>query len=73
MGVPYVIVYVECDRLGVKSCKLLVVSVCALVAVYSDMGCLVVEGIHVGTSGGWVRYIRRMLSLPSTGIGVVYL
>jgi hypothetical protein len=49
MGVPYVIVYVECDRLGVKSCKLLVVSVCALVAVYSDMGCLVVEGIHVGT------------------------
>ena len=56
MGVPYVIVYVECDRLGADRCKPLVVSVCILVAVYSDMGCLVVEGIQEVTGGKQVRY-----------------
>ena len=41
--------------------------------VYSDMGCLVVEGIHVGTGGKQVRYIRRILSVTSTLSHVEYL
>ena len=42
MGVPYVIVYVECDRLGVKSCKLLSVKVCVLVSYMAGVEVLVV-------------------------------
>jgi hypothetical protein len=51
MGVPYGIVYVLCDRLGVRRCKPLAIIVCTLVFVYGGIVCLVVEGIHVGTEG----------------------
>ena len=38
MGVPYVIVYVECDRLGVKRCKPVSISVCVLVSYIAIWG-----------------------------------
>jgi hypothetical protein len=66
-------IHVLCDRLGIRSCKPLVVNVCTLVFVYGGIVCLVVEGIHVGTEGEWVRYIRRMLSVTSTLLHVQYL
>ena len=58
MGVPCGIVYVECDRLGADRCKPLVVSVCILVAVYSDMRCVFVWEYIVGTGGKQVRYLH---------------
>ena len=54
----YGIIHVQCDRLGVRRCKPVAISVCVLVAVYSDMGCLVYVGIQLGTGGEWVRYLH---------------
>ena len=73
MGVPYVIVYVECDRLGVKRCKPVSISVCVLVSSMTVLCGWLLREYMLALEVKQVRYIRSYSSVTSTPLQVQHL